>query len=84
MFFVFFGLRTDPTQILPALAAASLLAVAGVVTKVVTGWWAARRARIAILARFRAGTALIARGEFSVVIAGLAVAAGVEPRLEDR
>jgi CPA2 family monovalent cation:H+ antiporter-2 len=29
----------------------------------------------------RAGTALIARGEFSIVIAGLGVAGGVEPRL---
>ena len=29
----------------------------------------------------RAGTALIARGEFSIVIAGIAVAEGVEPEL---
>ena len=29
--------------------------------------------------RFRAGAALIARGEFSIVIAGLAVASGVVP-----
>ncbi|GAC1510690.1 MAG: hypothetical protein NVS1B16_01080 [Pseudarthrobacter sp.] len=30
--------------------------------------------------RFRAGAALIARGEFSIVIAGLAVASGMVPR----
>jgi CPA2 family monovalent cation:H+ antiporter-2 len=29
----------------------------------------------------RAGTALVARGEFSIVIAGIAVTAGVEPDL---
>jgi CPA2 family monovalent cation:H+ antiporter-2 len=51
------------------------------VTKVVTGWWAAKRAGIATMGRFRAGAALVARGEFSIVIAGLAVAAGIEPRL---
>jgi monovalent cation:H+ antiporter-2, CPA2 family len=81
VFFVFFGLQTDPEQIPPVLLAASLLAVAGVVTKVATGWWTARRAGIGTLGRFRAGAALIARGEFSIVIAGLAVAAGIEPRL---
>ncbi|WP_239372691.1 cation:proton antiporter [Frankia sp. Cj5] len=81
VFFVFFGLQTDPAQIPPVLGVASLLALAGVVTKVTTGWWAARRAGIGTLGRFRAGSALIARGEFSIVIAGLAVAAGVQPRL---
>src|SRR6266498_535848 len=54
VFFVFFGLQTDPAQIpgvaLPALALAVV-------------------------------TVLVARGEFSIVIAGLAVAAGVQARL---
>ncbi|WP_018635519.1 cation:proton antiporter [Parafrankia elaeagni] len=81
VFFVFFGLQTDPVDIPPALLTASLLAIAGVITKVATGWWAARRAGIATMGRFRAGAALVARGEFSIVIAGLAVAAGVNPRL---
>ncbi|MBL7486701.1 cation:proton antiporter, partial [Frankia sp. AgB1.9] len=81
VFFVFFGLRTDPAAVPPALAVASLLAIAGIATKVLTGWWAARRSGIATLGRFRAGAALVARGEFSIVIAGLAVAAGVNPKL---
>jgi K+:H+ antiporter subunit KhtU len=38
--------------------------------------WAAWRAGIARRGRFRAGAALVARGEFSIVIAGLAVASG--------
>jgi CPA2 family monovalent cation:H+ antiporter-2 len=50
-------------------------------TKIFTGYLAARRAGIALPGRLRAGLALMPRGEFSVVIAGLAVAAGVEPRL---
>lgn len=81
VFFVFFGLQTDPGKIPPVLLAASLLAVAGILTKTLTGWWAARRAGIATMGRFRAGAALVARGEFSVVIAGLAIADGVNPQL---
>jgi CPA2 family monovalent cation:H+ antiporter-2 len=81
VFFVFFGLQTSPALIPPVLLAASLLAVTGVVTKILTGWWAVRRAGIDGMGRLRAGAALVARGEFSIVIAGLAVAAGVQPRL---
>ena len=43
------------------------------------GIWAAKRAGIGVPGRFRARAALIARGEFSIVIAGLAVASGVVP-----
>jgi len=81
VFFVFFGLQTDPAQLpgvaLPALA----LAAVGVLTKLGAGWWAARRAGIGLAGRLRAGTVLVARGEFSIVIAGLAVAAGLQARL---
>ncbi|WP_446226460.1 cation:proton antiporter [Nocardia sp. IBHARD005] len=79
MFFVLFGLSTDPTTIPPVLGWAILLAVVTTVTKIATGWWAAKRAGASSLGRARAGTALIARGEFSIVIAGLAVAAGAVP-----
>ncbi|CAO5180431.1 K+:H+ antiporter subunit KhtU [Frankia sp. AiPs1] len=81
VFFVFFGMQTEPARIPSALLAGSLLAIAGIATKMITGWWAARRAGIGTMGRFRAGAALVARGEFSIVIAGLAVAAGLEPKL---
>jgi CPA2 family monovalent cation:H+ antiporter-2 len=42
-------------------------------------WWAAKRAAAGRYGRARAGTALVAHGEFSIVIAGLAVAAGAVP-----
>ncbi|MGO2002808.1 MULTISPECIES: cation:proton antiporter [Micrococcaceae] len=76
MFFVLFGINTDPATIPPVLLLALALALVTSVTKVLTGVWAARRAGIGIPGRIRAGTALIARGEFSIVIAGLAVAGG--------
>jgi CPA2 family monovalent cation:H+ antiporter-2 len=73
VFFVVFGLNTDPTTIPPVLGWAIALAVVTSLTKIATGWWAARRQGIRRLGRARAGAALVARGEFSIVIAGLAV-----------
>lgn len=79
VFFVFFGLSTDPEKIPHVLVPALILAVVSVCTKVATGWYAARRAGIGNKGRWRAGGTLVARGEFSIVIAGLAV--GTEPRI---
>jgi K+:H+ antiporter subunit KhtU len=76
MFFVVFGLNTNPSTIPPVLGYAVALAVVTTITKVATGWWAARKQGIARMGRARAGAALVARGEFSIVIAGLAVSAG--------
>ncbi|MBB5632806.1 CPA2 family monovalent cation:H+ antiporter-2 [Cryobacterium mesophilum] len=81
IFFVFFGLATDPAQIWPVLVPALLLALATVLTKTMSGYIAARRAGIGKLGRWRTGLALIPRGEFSIVIAGLAVGAGIQPAL---
>ncbi|WP_371584085.1 cation:proton antiporter [Streptomyces sp. NBC_01314] len=81
VFFVFFGLNTDPASIPPVLLPALALAVVTACTKIATGYWAAKRAGIAAKGRWRAGGALVARGEFSIVIAGLAVAAGIERSL---
>lgn len=79
MFFVLFGLSTDPASIPPVLGWAVLLAVVTTATKIATGWWAAARSGATELGRARAGAALVAHGEFSIVIAGLAVAAGAVP-----
>ncbi|MBF6165902.1 cation:proton antiporter [Streptomyces gardneri] len=76
IFFVAFGLSTEPRSIPPVLGWAIALAAISVVTKVATGWWAAAREGIRPMGRARAGAALVARGEFSIVIAGLAVSAG--------
>ena len=76
IFFVAFGLNTDPRSIPPVLGWALVLAVSTTLTKVATGWWAAHRQGIGRIGRARAGAALVARGEFSIVIAGLAVASG--------
>ncbi|MGB3761935.1 MAG: cation:proton antiporter [Ornithinimicrobium sp.] len=77
VFFVAFGLATVPATMVPALLPALGLALVGIITKIATGWYAAGRDGVARPGRLRAGTALVSRGEFSVVIAGLAVSAGV-------
>jgi CPA2 family monovalent cation:H+ antiporter-2 len=73
VFFVFFGLQVNPKLIPEVLVAAAILAVVTAVTKVATGWIAAGRADIGKPGRVRAGAALVARGEFSIVIAELGV-----------
>lgn len=79
LFFVFFGLSTDPRDIPAVAVAAIVLGVVTAGTKVAVGWWAARRRGIGQSGRLRAGLALIARGEFSIIIAGLAAGvAGAE------
>ncbi len=70
-FFVFFSFQIDPADLLDVAGWAVLLAVVGVITKVMTGWYAAGRNGIGERGKMRAGTVLIARGEFSIVIAAL-------------
>jgi CPA2 family monovalent cation:H+ antiporter-2 len=81
IFFVFFGLSTDPGDIAPVLLPAAVLAVLTLATKTYSGYLSAKRAGIGVRGRWRPGLTLTPRGEFSIVIAGLAVGAGVEPQL---
>lgn len=81
VFFVFFGITTDPADIVPVLLPAFILAIITMGTKTLTGYLAARRAGIGVPGRWRTGLVLTPRGEFSIVIAGLAVSVGIEPQL---
>ena len=79
MFFFFFALRIDLGDVPPVLVPAIALIAISCVAKTATGWIAS--AGLDVEARLRAGTALIAHGEFSIVIAGLAVSGNVDPEL---
>ncbi|HEX2143766.1 MAG TPA: cation:proton antiporter [Glycomyces sp.] len=81
IFFVNFGLETDPTALPPVLPVAIALAVCTIATKFATGSWAAGRAGSAFTGKLRAGLVLLPRGEFSIVIAGLGVTAGLDPEM---
>jgi CPA2 family monovalent cation:H+ antiporter-2 len=78
-FFFFFGLQIDPATLPQALPFAIGLGIVTAFTKALTGYWAASKTAADRRGRLRAGAALIARGEFSIVIAGLGVT--LEPRL---
>jgi CPA2 family monovalent cation:H+ antiporter-2 len=77
VFFVSFGLSTDARAIPPVLLPAAGLAVVTIITKIITGYLSARRAGIGRPGRWRAGLTLVPRGEFSIVIAGLAATSAV-------
>jgi CPA2 family monovalent cation:H+ antiporter-2 len=79
IFFFFFGLEIGPAGLIPALPVAVVLGAVTMLTKILTGYWVARRSGIEGRGCLRAGTELVARGEFSIVIVGLAV--GIEARL---
>lgn len=78
-FFFFFGLQIDPGTLPREVPLAALLAAVTALTKILTGYWATRNGALATRQRIWAGATLVARGEFSIVIAGLGVA--LEPQL---
>lgn len=78
-FFFFFGMEIDPATLPRMMVPAIVLGLVSAATKVLTGYQAAKPSGAGRRGRLRAGVALIARGEFSIVIAGLGAAA--EPQL---
>jgi CPA2 family monovalent cation:H+ antiporter-2 len=78
-FFFFFGMEIDPASLPAMMLPAIILGLITAATKILTGYLAARCSGIDKKGRLRAGMALVSRGEFSIVIAGLGAAA--EPQL---
>lgn len=79
--FFFFGLQIDPATLPRALPLAAVLAAVTALTKTLPEYWAARRNYLDAQ-RVRGGMASVARGEYSIVIAGLG--ADLEPQLLTR
>ena len=73
MFFLFFAFQIDPGDLPAAMVPAALLLLVTGAGKMATGWVAAKRIGASTRGRVRAGAALIARGEFSIVIASLGI-----------
>lgn len=74
IFFLFFSFQIDPASLVDAIVPAALLLMVGAAGKIAAGWVAGARAGVGRRGRIRAGTVLIARGEFSIVIASLGAA----------
>jgi CPA2 family monovalent cation:H+ antiporter-2 len=79
IFFFFFGLQIDPSKLPVLMPLAFLLGIITALTKIATGYFAASQAGVDKSARLRAGMTLVARGEFSMVIAALG--ATLQPEL---
>jgi CPA2 family monovalent cation:H+ antiporter-2 len=71
VFFLFFSFQIKPGDLFGALLPGATLAVVAAAGKLLAGWVAAGRSGVGRAGRLRAGGALIARGEFSIVIASL-------------
>ncbi len=72
-FFLFFGLTINPKDLISMLPIAIILTILGVAGKMFTAWWLAKDLNDPMSWR-RIGAFLVPRGEFSIVIAGLASA----------
>jgi CPA2 family monovalent cation:H+ antiporter-2 len=72
-FFLFFAFQIDPSQLPAAILPALGLLVVSAGGKLISGNVAARRMGVGPRGRLRAGSTLIARGEFSIVIASLGI-----------
>jgi CPA2 family monovalent cation:H+ antiporter-2 len=82
IFFVVFSFRIDPADLVRVLLPAFGLAVVTTLAKIATGWYAAKRVGVGPRGRLRAGTVLVPRGEFSIVIAALGSSLADGPDLE--
>jgi CPA2 family monovalent cation:H+ antiporter-2 len=70
-FFLFFSFQLRPSTLLSVALPALGLALVATASKFASGWIACRPLDIGRRGRLRAGASLVARGEFSIVIASL-------------
>ncbi|HEX5727213.1 MAG TPA: cation:proton antiporter [Longimicrobiaceae bacterium] len=77
VFFLGFGLGLDPAAFAGVWPEALVLAPLAIALKTAAGWLAGRRDGLSQRSALVLGLTLVPRGEFSVVLAGLAVAVGM-------
>jgi monovalent cation:H+ antiporter-2, CPA2 family len=78
LFFLSFGLSVKASALREVWVAATVLALIAIPTKVLTGWVAGGADGLGRRARLSLGLTLVPRGEFSILIAGVAANAGFE------
>jgi CPA2 family monovalent cation:H+ antiporter-2 len=77
VFFLGFGLSLDPSTFAGVWPYALILAVVGVILKVGAGMWIGRHDGLPKRNALSLGLTLVPRGEFSILLAGIAVTAGL-------
>jgi CPA2 family monovalent cation:H+ antiporter-2 len=80
LFFLFFGLAIDPASIISVIPIAFALAIVGLFGKLIVGYRIGKDLQNKDNWK-RIGAYLLPRGEFSIVIAALAVTAGFGQQL---
>ncbi len=80
-FFVLFGFQVNVSAVGSVMLPVAVLVVVTVATKLITGWYGGVRIGLGTTGRLRIGALLVARGEFSIIIAELGVTAGLRDEL---
>ncbi|KKB34227.1 cation:proton antiporter [Bacillus thermotolerans] len=81
IFFFSFGLSIDPSTLSDAIWLALGAALITIIANVVAGMFAGRQAKLSHKASTNIGLTIMARGEFSIIVANLGIAAGLSPIL---
>ncbi len=81
LFFFAFGLTIDPGDVGSVIVPVLIAAVLSIVLNLASGVLASRVAGLDRQAGTNVGLTLLSRGEFALVLAALAAAAGLDPRL---
>jgi CPA2 family monovalent cation:H+ antiporter-2 len=82
MFFFSFGLSIDPAELGGAVTWAVVAAAITIVGNLVSGYFAARASKVKSKASFDIGFTLAARGEFSIIMANIGKAGGLNPIIQ--
>ena len=78
LFFLFFGLQIETSELPSVIVPVAVLVFASAITKGIVGWRAAGRIGAGLDGRARAAVALIPRGEMSIVLATLGAGAATD------
>jgi CPA2 family monovalent cation:H+ antiporter-2 len=81
IFFFVFGVSIQPDLIVDVLGPIGIAVVASLAVNLVAGIVVARRGELSRRAGFRIGLTVLARGEFSLILAALATEAGLDSRV---
>jgi CPA2 family monovalent cation:H+ antiporter-2 len=81
IFFFVFGVTIEPGQVADVIGPILVGVVVSVIVNVLAGLLVARRSKLSRRAGFRVGLTVLARGEFSLILASLAVAADLDSRV---
>lgn len=83
VFFFSIGLETDPRAVAGVVGPLAVLVVVTTASKLLSGYLGGRAYGLSTRRSVRTAVAMVARGEFSLVVAALAVSAGTTPELAE-